>query len=205
MLRTIRMAADLLRFVLGYTGLLSVYCGVILWQAYTKTPLSSRDKWIIFGAAFLLTTFENWRKQLRKAEAAEERTKPEPPQPRAFVADPQTLLNRYGDTGPLADKLLIPDLGKWITVTGRFEAVAESLTHDALHVTLTLECGRRIHLRFALDSRAALEALREGQQLTALCQVKEGHALGVYTLDRCEIVRVQPLRPRVTTLTSRSA
>jgi hypothetical protein len=204
-MRWTRIASDLLLFILGYTGLLSVYAGVWVWQSLTKVPLSSQQKWMIFGAAFLLETFDNWRKQVRKTEAAEARTKPEPPKQREFVADPQSLLERFGDTGMLADKLLIPDLDKWITVTGRFEGVAESLTHDALHLSLTLECGRRIHLRFALESGERLEALREGQQITAMCQVQRGHGLGVYTLDRCELIRVQPQRPRVTTLTSRSA
>ncbi|HEY4360744.1 MAG TPA: hypothetical protein VGN17_07230 [Bryobacteraceae bacterium] len=200
-----RVLIDLLRFVIGYVGLLLVYGGVAAWEAYSKTPMPPREKWIILGAVFLLTTFENWRTQLHKAEAAEARAKETAPEPRAFVEHPQALLERYSDSGPLADKLLIPDLGKWITVTGRFEAVAESLTHDAMHVTLTLDCGRRVHLRFPLEARASLEALREGQQLTAMSQIKQGHALGVYTLDNSEFVRAQPLRSRVTTLKSRSA
>lgn len=205
-MRALRIAADLLLFVLGYTKLLSVYCALWVWQALTKVDLSSRDKWMILGAAFLIETFFNWREQLHLAEAAADAdARATAPEPRAFVANPQSLLERYGDTGPLADKLLIPDFGKWINVIGRFEAVAESLTHDALHVTLALECGRRIHLRFPLGARASLEALREGQQLAALCQIKQGHTLGVYTLDNSELVRAERLRPRVTTLTSRSA
>lgn len=204
-MRALRLAADLARFVLGYTGLLSVYAGLFVLQGLTDVRLSSRAKWAILGAAFLIETFKNWREQLHKAEAAADANTKQEPQQRVFVPHPQALLERFGDTGMLADKLLIPELDKWITVTGRFEGVAESLTHDALHLSLTLECGRRIHLRFALDNRERLEALREGQQITAMCKIKHGHGLGVCTLDRSELVRVQPLRPRVTTLTSRSA
>jgi hypothetical protein len=54
----------------------------------------------------------------------------------------------------LAERLLIPNLDKWIAVSGRFEGIAEPLPGDAVHLSLVRESGRRIHLRFSIESRA---------------------------------------------------
>jgi hypothetical protein len=67
------------------------------------------------------------------------------------VENADALLERYGQTGILAEKLL--PLGKWIQVSGRFEGAADSLIGDAMFASLILENGRRIQLRFPLRLR----------------------------------------------------
>jgi type II secretory pathway pseudopilin PulG len=192
------MWSSLLIFILGYTGVISVVAGIFTYEALTRTPLPAETKWSLYTAAILAISFSNWRREVRRADAAEAALAAEKQQARThrvFVENPQALVERYSHTGTSAERLLIPYLDKWITVSGRFEGFAESLTGDAIHVSLTSERGRRIHLQFPIQSQDRLQPLRPGQQLTAVCQVKHGYGAGVFKLENSELVRVEPIRP----------
>ncbi len=171
--------------------------GIVALVASAKAPLSVETEWSLCVSAFAAIAFGSWYKQVRRADAAEaalaaERNKPGTE--RVFVEDPQALLDHYTCTGMLAEKVLVPQLEKWITVSGRFEGVAESLLGDAIHLSLTLERGSRVPLRFPIESRYRLERLRTGQQITALCQIRHGYGMGVFELQNSELIRVEPLR-----------
>ena len=187
-----------LQFFLNYTDLLVVWSGLVLWEAFTRKPLPVEIKWSLYSGAFVAATFRNWRKQLLRANAAEaalavEKKKSRPV--RVFVEDADALLERYGRTGTLSEKLLTPYLDKWIQVSGSFEGATDSLAGDATSISLILENGRRIQLRFPGDRGHALRLLREGRQVTAACQIQHGYGTGVFVLDNCELIRTELCRP----------
>jgi hypothetical protein len=186
-----------LQFFLNYTDLLVVWSGLVLWEAFTRKPLPIEIKWSLYSGAFVAASFWNWRKQLLRAIAAEaalaaEKKKSRPV--RVFVEDADALLERYGRTGTLSEKLLTPYLDKWIQVSGSFEGATDSLAADATFISLILENGRRIQLRFPGDRGHALRLLREGGQVTAACQIQHGYGTGVYVLDNCELIGTGPFR-----------
>jgi len=82
------------------------------------------------------------------AEEALAAEKKKSPAVRTFVENAEALIDRYGHTGTLAEKLLVPYLDKWIRVSGAFEGTANALVGDAIYLSLILKNGRRIHLRF---------------------------------------------------------
>ena len=79
-----------------------------------------------------------------------------------------------------------------MAVSGEFEGIAESLLGDPVHLSLIREGGRRIHVRFPIESRDRLRLLRAGQRITAVCQIRHGFGLGVFTLENAELIRVEP-------------
>ena len=187
-----------LQFLLNYTDLLVVWSGLALWEAFTRKPLPVEIKWSLYSGAFVAASFSNWRKQLLRARTAEaaltaEKRKSSPV--RIFVEDAESLLDRYGHTGTPSEKLLTPNLEKWIQVSGSFEGAADSLAGDAKFISLILENGRRIQLRFPGDRGHALRLLREGREITVACQILHGYGTGVFVLDNCELIRTEPLRP----------
>jgi hypothetical protein len=185
-------------FLLGYIGFLAVGAIILIWDALARTPFPSEMKWGLLAYFFIGDSYSVWRREHDRADAAEATLAAElakPKKERVFAEEPQALLEHYGHSGMLAQKLITPYLDKWITVSGRFEVAADSLLRDAILLSLTLESGRRIHLQFAVESRDRLEVLREGQQVTAVCQVQYGVGLGVYVLENCELIRVERLRP----------
>jgi hypothetical protein len=187
-----------LQFLACYTDLLVVWSGLLLWEALAGKPLSLEIKWSCYLGAFAAASFRNWRKQLLRARAAEaalaaEKEKPTPA--RTFLQSPEGLLERYGQTGNLSERLLIPHLDKWIQISGSYEGAADSLVGDAAFISLILENGRRIQLRFPGDRRDPLRLLRVGQQITAVCQIQHGYGTGIFVLDNCERIRAEPSQP----------
>ena len=191
-------AFTVLEFLFSYTDyLLFVWIFLLLWEPFGGKPLSVEIKWSCYLGAFVAASFWNWRTQLLRARAAEsalaaEKKKLTPT--RTFVQNPEVLLERYGHTGTLSEKLLIPYLDKWIQVSGRFEGAGDSLVGDATFISLILKNGRRVQLRFPGDRGYPLRLLREGQQITALCQIQHGHGAGIFHLDNCELIRAEPVR-----------
>jgi hypothetical protein len=174
-----------------------VWGGLQLWESFAGKPLSVEIKWPSYLGAFLAISFWNWRKQLLRARAAEaelaagkKRSAPE----RTFVQNPEVLLERYGQSGTLSERLLVPHLDKWIQVSGRFEGAADSLVGDATFISLVLENGRRIQLRFPGDLSDSVRLLQVGQQTTAICQVQHGYGAGIFVLDNCTLIRTEPSR-----------
>jgi hypothetical protein len=189
---------SVLQFFLNYTHLLVVWSGVVLWEAFTRKPLPVEIKWSLYAATFVAASFWNWNKQLLRVRAAEaalaaEKRKSRPV--RISVEDTEALLERYGHTGTLSEKLLTPYLDKWIRVSGSFEGATDSLAGDATFISLILENGRRIQLRFPGDRGHALRFLQEGRQVTATCQIQHGYGTGIFVLDNCELIRTEPFRP----------
>jgi hypothetical protein len=190
--------AVIIRFLLEHAGELGIAAAsIVALVASAKVPLSAETEWRLCVSALAAVAFGSWYKQVRRADTAEaaleaERSKPKTE--RIFVEEPQALLDRIHHTGMLAEKLLIPQLDTWISVSGRFEGVAESLLGDAIHLSLILDTGRRIPIEFAVRSRNRLELLREGQRITAICQIRHGHGAGVFELRNSELIRVE--RPR---------
>lgn len=164
---------------------------VLACQEYLfKIPVRNAE-WIVMGVIFYSSCFAAWEKQRRRAEAAEAANAP--PEKSVFLKEPQAVLDLYGQTGYDAESRLLPYLDKWITVSGKFAGITESLVQDSMHLSLTLPSGRMVNLRFAAD-RPELRILREGQRITANCQIRHGYGLGVFALENAELVRVEPLR-----------
>jgi hypothetical protein len=189
---------SVLKFLLGYTELLAIWAGIQVWDAFTGRPLSTETRWSLYIGALAAVSFWNWRREVQRADAAEaalaadgKKTK----QVRVFAEEPEALLDRYAHKGMLADKLLVPYLDKWMTVSGRFEGIAESLLGNAIHLSLILQTGARIHLRFPAEARDRLRLVREGQQVTAVCQIQHGYGPGVFVLENSELTHVKPPRP----------
>ncbi len=187
-----------IQFLLKHTDLLVVWIVVYAWESQTGKTLSSESKWTLYFGAFAVTSFRAWRKEALRVRAAEttlaeERTKSNPV--RVFVKNPDALLERYQQTGTLAEKLLTPYLDQWIRSSGRFEGATDSLVGEAIFVSLILENGRRIQLRFSADEGKRIRLLREGQHVTAVCQVRHGYGAGVFALENCELIGAEPCRP----------
>jgi hypothetical protein len=187
-----------LQFLVSYTDLLIVWSCLLLWEAFAGKPLSFEIKRSSYLGAFIAISFWNWRKQLLRARAAEAALaagKKKLTPARAFVQNPEALLERYGRTGTLSERLLIPYLDKWIQISGSFEGAADSLVGDATFISLILQNGRRIQLRFPGDRGCPVRLLRAGQQITAGCQIQHGYGAGIFVLDNCELIRTEACRP----------
>ena len=184
------------QFLLTHAYLVIVWWGILLWEGFTRQKLPMEIKWSLYFGAFAAVSFWNWRKEFfraRDAEAALKAEKSKSSPARIFVENADALLERYGQSGALAEKLL--PLGEWLQISGSFEGAADSLVGDATFVSIILESGRRVQLRFPNNASDSLRLLQKGQQIMAACQVQHGHGLGVFVLDNCELIAAKPLRP----------
>jgi hypothetical protein len=185
-----------LQFLQEHMELLWVWMSIMVWEASTGASIPAEMKWSLYGGAFIGASFWNWRREVLRAQAAEEALAAEMKKSspvRTFVEDADALIDRYGDTGMLTEKVLVPYLGQWVRVSGAFDGAADALVGDAIYLSLVLECGRRIHLRFPIEARERLRLLQEGQQLMAACQIRHGYGVGVFALENCELIRVEPI------------
>jgi hypothetical protein len=62
---------SMFQFLVKYTDLLFVWCGVLLWEALTKRPLPVESKWPLYFGAFVVVSFFSWRKEMLRARTAE--------------------------------------------------------------------------------------------------------------------------------------
>lgn len=155
------------------------------WPVLTNTPLSLRTALTLAGlfVVYRLSSMLIVESQ-KRAEAEEEK--------REFVADSETVLKVAKLTGYDGIRRLTPYRGKWMTISGRFEGLAESLQNDAIHLSVLLNDGRRINLRFAAEYEVRLRSLREGQQFTAIGRIPR---FGTeFSPENCELIRVEPVR-----------
>jgi hypothetical protein len=174
---------------------------LVLWaeEHFTGRLFIGRTAWVLFGfyaiyiAVYVVVVsiksyVEAYRDTLLKAVATEKEKRL-----RCFVEDPQAVLELTRQSGSLTTlKRLAPYLGKWMTISGRFEGIADALHGDSVHVSILLEDGRRINLRFAPDHRDRLMCLREGECATAVGRI-DYRDLTLIPED-CELVRVEPAR-----------
>jgi hypothetical protein len=110
------------QFLLQHTELLWVWMSIAIWEACTGTSTPAETKWGLYGGAFIGASFWNWRRAALRAPVAEEALAAEKKKStpvRIFVEDSEALIDRYGHTGTLAEKLLAPHLDKWIAARGR--------------------------------------------------------------------------------------
>jgi len=162
------------------------------WQFFTKTPLTDRTAWTVVGlwvALDLVAAFRKgyWESQLAKAGEAVPKQ-----ETRTFVDDSEAILELAKLRGLDAIRQFTPYLGKWMTISGTFEGIAESLSRDAIHLTLVLTDGRRVNLRFAPEHGEQLRELKAGQRITAICRIE--HRGFAFTPENCELIRVEPLK-----------
>ncbi len=186
------------QFVLEYSGPAALWAGILAWQRFGGRPLPQELTWALLFGSFAATSFSAWRKQLlraREAEAALAAQNGVSPPIRKFLDKPEALLQRYTHTGVLAERLLVPYLDRWIRVHGRLEGTADSLSGDAIFLSLVQENGRRIQLRFPADARERLRLLRQGEPVSAECQVRHGYGEGVFTLENCVLTSSGIARP----------
>jgi hypothetical protein len=158
------------------------------WRWLTGTPLTTRSAVVLSAFYILCSMLQGAATGLVKAVLGA-KAKPE----RVFVEDPEAVLELAKLTGYESIRPFNRFLGKWMTLVGEFEGRAQSLDGKAIHVSLLLEDGRRLNLRFGLDQRESLEPVQPGQRVTAIGEIDHDHF--ELRLLNCELARVEPLRP----------
>ncbi len=156
------------------------------WQFLTGTPLSWRGALIVAGLGVLF--YVNGRVQEMRSQPSDAPVEDK----RVFADDPEVVLGLARLTGYEAVRRFGPYIGKWMTISGRFEGIAESLQRDAVHLSLVIDDGRRVNLRFELEHADQLRGLREGQRITATGRIQ--HRYFTFTLEECELVGAERLR-----------
>jgi hypothetical protein len=168
----------------------AVFAGVLgAWESLTRTPLSLRTALTLaglYGALRLLREMQNAFEEVEAETAA-----PEQGKQRVFVDDPEAVLELAKLSGYEAIRRFTPYLGKWMTISGSYEGIAESFSRDCIHLTLVLNDGRRVNLKFGLVQGERLRELKEGQRISAICQIQ--HVGLIFTPENCEVVRAEPL------------
>ncbi len=178
------------RFWLAPLGNLDIIVLAVVaanWQFLTGTPLSWRAALIVAGLCVLF--YVNGRVQEMRSQPSDA---PVEEEKRVFVEDPEMVLGLARLTGYESVRRFGPYIGKWMTISGRFEGIAESLQRDAVHLSLLIDDGRRVNLRFALEQAERLRGLQEGQRITATGRIQ--HRYFTFTLEECELVRAERLR-----------
>ena len=158
------------------------------WQFLTKTPLNVRIAVTVAGFYMVFRFFG----AKREIDACASAAPMEKEGKRVFVDDPGVVLELAKLTGYDAVRRFTPYLGKWMTISGEYEGITQSLQGNAIHLSLLLNDGRRINLRFAAKHGEQLRGLQEGQRITAICQIQ--HCYFTFTPENCELVRAEPLR-----------
>ena len=156
------------------------------WPFLTGAPLNYRTVCTVAGLWMVFRFFGATRETETNSAAPAEKEK------REFVNDPDLVLELSKLTGYSAIRRMNPYRGKWMTISGTYEGMAESLQKDAIHVSLLLRDGRRINLRFTMEQGERLRGLSEGQRVMAICEIPR-FGLG-FTPENCELVRVERLK-----------
>jgi hypothetical protein len=169
----------------------AVFAGALgAWEWLTRTPLNMRTALTLAGLYGVLGILRE--KQNACDEAGVESSPPEKEKQRVFVKDPEVVLELAKLAGYEAVRRFTPYLGKWTTISGSYEGIAKSFNRDSIHLTLVLNDGRRVNLKFGLEQGERLRELKEGQQISAICQIQ--HASLTFTPENCELIRAEPLR-----------
>jgi len=149
------------------------------WPLLTGTPLTMRTALALAGLYVVLAV-----------RGTEKASWPKPAE-RIFVPA-EAVLEVSRLTGYELLSRMTPYLGKWITVSGTFDGTGESLPHDAIHLSLLLDDGRRFNLRFSTDRAEDLRTLRTGQRITVIGEVQfSGYSL---MPENCELISAAAVR-----------
>src|SRR5579862_4287398 len=166
-----RAASAFRRLLLKNWELLVFIAVAAGWERITGAPFTVRTAVSLLGCRFILSLL--WRLVLRLLKVyrdtiIEAAVSENDKRLRVFVEDPAAVLALAKHTGYDALRRFTPYLGKWLMISGSFDGIAESLQHDAIHLSLLLHDNRRINLRFAIEHRDQLLRLTDGQQITAI-------------------------------------
>jgi hypothetical protein len=186
-----RWILSVLEFAWGYSELTVLWAGIVLWEALTKTKLPADTKWQLYAGGFIGMSFVNWRKATARIEVAA--SKSEKP-PRIFAEEPEALIAHLSDPKLLTQMQVVSYIDKWITVAGTVEFVTDRC---ALPLTLRLDRGQRVHLRFAETEESRLREVRQGQRLTAVCQIRPSYNHARVALENCEVIRLGAILAKV--------
>lgn len=149
------------------------------WTLLTGTPLTVRTSLVLAGLYVVLTV-----------RGTAETNSPKPAE-RLFVPA-EAVLEVARLTGYELLSRMTPYLGKWIVISGRFDGSAESLRRDAIHLSLLLDDGRRINLRFSTDRAEDLRTLRTGQRIAVIGQIQFS---GLTVMpENCELLSSEAVR-----------
>lgn len=174
---------------LGILDALALSAVLLGWRFFTGSPLNTRTALTVAGlysVLRILQAVQNAAKETGTAPAGDTGAK------RVFVKDPAQVLDLAKIEGYEAIRRSTPYLDKWLTISGAFEGRAESLRRDSMYVSLILDDGRRVNLRFAGNKRAEIQCLQQGQRITANCQIR--HYDFALRLENCELVDTEPFR-----------
>jgi hypothetical protein len=161
---------------------LTFFAALANWQLLTKKPLDIRT------AVTLAVLFGLLRLMWRLGEASPVKAAANVSE-RNFVDSSEAVLALSNLSGFDYIKASTPYPGKWMTISGRYEGMAESLRKDSIHVSLLLRDSQRINLRFGLDAANQLRGLQMGRRITVNCQIPRwGNALKP---ENCELMRIE--------------
>jgi hypothetical protein len=177
LLDSLRKNADLLVFVLVMQ----------FWPFLTGTPVNVRTA-LAVGGVWLVARFIGAAQEIESRDGVAPKEK----EKREFVDHPEAVLDIARLTGYEAIRRFAPYIGKWMTISGTYEGVAESLQKDAIHLSLLLKDGRRVILKYGCEHGDQLRGLREGQRITAMGRIR--YSYFTFTLEDCELVRVERVR-----------
>jgi hypothetical protein len=162
----------------------------VVWEWIAKAKLPTDTQRQLYAGAFIAISFLNWYKATARAEAAERKDEKQEKPPRAFAENPEGLIQQLRDPKTLTDMQVVPYYDKWIAVSGRVEFVACGPSFFA--AGLILKHGQRVNLRFDASQESRLRDVRQGQYLTAVCQIRPSSSHSRAALENGEIVRVEP-------------
>jgi hypothetical protein len=176
------------RSLLKDLDLIVVALVVVNWQFLTGTPLSWRGALIVAGLCVLFRLKGVVQDVLAEPSVAP----PVEEEKRVFVDEPEVVLGLARLKGYEGVRRFSPYIGKWMTISGRIEGIAESLQKDAVHLSVLVDDGRRVNLRFSLEHSERLRGLQQGQRITAVGRIQ--HRNFTFTLEECELVRAERVR-----------
>jgi hypothetical protein len=158
-----------MEFLAGYIELLYVWIVCGAWEDFTKTHLSGETVASLFGGAFVALSVRNWYRLKRRLEAAQAiRKLPEPPAPRIFTDDSESLLAQLNNPKLLTEMQVVGYIDKWITLRGTVDFAG------GFTLTLILESGQRVNIAFAQVQ--PLQSLRRGDSVTTVSQLARSFA-----------------------------
>lgn len=181
-----------LEFLAGYIELLYVWIGCGAWEDFTKTHLSADTVYSLFGGAFVVFSIRNWYRLKARVEAAEAKAAekiPEPPAPRIFTDDPESLIAQLSNPKLLTDMQVVCYIDKWITLRGAVDFAGGST------LTLLLESGQRVNVQFA--GQQPLKSLSRGDSVTIVSQIARTFAEPWLSLQNGELARVSQKTARL--------
>jgi hypothetical protein len=169
------------------------------WPYLTRTSLNVRTVLALSGFYLVLRTLNALRKFREYDAAAAIAARKD--DKREFVDNPDVVRDLAKLAGFAYVRWSTPYLGKWAAISGNYEGAAESLRRDSIHVSLLLNDGQRINLRFAADRAGQLRRLQVGQRITAIGQIP---IFGdTFVPENCELVRSEA-SPRNATMHRRT-